>query len=875
MRTRLPPRTFRAGELAPWLDGLSNEVTQQGCRTLENFLVRKNGQASQRPGSYYVADTKSDGEAVLVPVTIDDDNSYVLEIGDGYTRFFNDHAPVLSGGTAYEITSPWSAADLSSLDTCYIPSEKALYIAHPSYAMRKLAWTSDASWALGETQIWALPDIAVVNTRGKVMYSDDLANWEFSKIDATGILTMRRAAYGKKTYIAGSIYGEVFTSEDLTTWVKTLDTDAESDYNDLAASPNGDVIWVQDRDTGGATGSSIMYVSRDDGTTWATLTPPNLSVPFYAVGYDSTLDRYRVAGTSVGAYTSNLSLWTTVTEITNDGALCVRCENNVWFRGSVSKLWWASSVTAPWTVAISVTGVQWNDVAGGSIGGANLWVAIAEVNSSDGKIYTSSNGSTWTLAASVAPSLHSLVYTKNGFYGFGDLITTSLRNYYHSDDGVTWVSTTLTPNYAPGASFAAHSNDQTKEDFGDANHRPANITVHEGRLILGGTTNEPSTLWGSKTSRFGNFYLGDYANNAWSYDVGGERNVDIQWVVGGLGGILVGTRSAEGILVGSDSEGITPNTAQFKWLSTFGSSSIQPVRAGNTVVFVQRGGEIVRGYRLDMTWQSPELTALADHIAKGGIAEIDHQEDPQQIVWFVRKDGQLLALTMDGQVVAWSRIVTDGEIESVAVVPTSSAEDEVWCIVKRTVGGATKRFVEYFAPIAPEDKQHAHYLDAGVFLSGTTTVQTVGSLTHLIGKVVDALVDGTRVVSGLTVAAAGTISLAPFSGTQVHAGLPFTGTLRTMRMDYGSPWGSGAGLNRRANDLMVWVHDSLAGAKFGPTASASESIVYDSSTTLNTQVAKVNFPGQWDRDNYIWCVVRDPRPFTLVAMAPDAETGDR
>ena len=54
---------------------------------------------------------------------------------------------------------------------------------------------------------------------------------------------------------------------------------------------------------------------------------------------------------------------------------------------------------------------------------------------------------------------------------------------------------------------------------------------------------------------------------------------------------------------------------------------------------------------------------------------------------------------------AWSRLTThdntsQSSFESVAVISTPFEEDQIWCIVNRTIGGETVRYVEYFAPRA-------------------------------------------------------------------------------------------------------------------------------------------------------------------------------
>ena len=54
MRVKPSPRNFGFGELSPRLDGIANEVTARGCRTLENWIVGKRGEAIRRPGTFHV-----------------------------------------------------------------------------------------------------------------------------------------------------------------------------------------------------------------------------------------------------------------------------------------------------------------------------------------------------------------------------------------------------------------------------------------------------------------------------------------------------------------------------------------------------------------------------------------------------------------------------------------------------------------------------------------------------------------------------------------------------------------------------------------------------------------------------------------------------
>jgi hypothetical protein len=878
MRTRPAPRTFRSGELAPWLDGITNELTQAGCRTLENFIVRKQGQITRRPGTFFVNEVKDSADAtVLVPVTIDDDNSYVLELGDEYIRFYKNHARITYTGTTtiYEVTSPWSTGDVSDLRWSYDQNNKAMiFSCGGTCPLKKLSWVSDADWTLNDYQIYPSRDMLFQDRGGRIIHSADGEQFQNAKIKEDAA-TIWGIAYGKQNLLAVGTSIVNLSSGDLDLWVQVSDKNYSTR---VAGNEFGEFIATS--------GTSLLLYSSDDGLTFTEIATGNLDKLRYAVTYSPLLRAWKTGGASVTEYSFDPSTtWTSITfsghilDIAENGTLWVACGN--------PSIYYSASTAAPWSIGFTQTGTTWEGIAHGKTESGDLWLAAGGiVAGGGGRIYASTNGMTWTSAISgTMNNFQAVAFHGHLFYILQSLNTTSSVPYlWVTADGVSYTTLTINLRGVLGTKSAIKTDwNNIYEYFDSENHYPKNLCFHEGRLILGPTDNDPATIWASKVNHLENYYLGEFSDEAWSYKISSERNVDIQWMMGGLGGIVVGTRTAEGIMLGSQEEGITPNTAQFRWLSTFGSANIQPVRVNNAIVFIQRGGEIVRGYIPQANaYESPELTFFADHIGKGGLTSIDRQEDPQNIVYFTRTDGQLAALTMETGLIAWTRIkpastsLSVGIVESIAVIPTGGAEDEVWQVVNRKVSAGTKRYIEYYDSLAVSSLADAHYVDCGVNPTSTVTFANVGALTHLAGEIVDALIDGTRWVSGLTVAAAGTIAITPYSGTNIHAGLPYRSYLQTMRGDYGSPWGDGAGLNKRTNDLLVWVHDSSALATFGPTTTAAtEVIAYPSSTTLVTDVVKVNFPGQWDRDNYIWCIITDPRPFTLVAMAPDSETGDR
>ena len=70
-------------------------------------------------------------------------------------------------------------------------------------------------------------------------------------------------------------------------------------------------------------------------------------------------------------------------------------------------------------------------------------------------------------------------------------------------------------------------------------------------------------------------------------------------------------------------------------------------------------------------------------------------KSPIPIVWQVSSSGKLLGLTYvpEQQIGAWHQHDTDGTFESVACVSEGN-DDVTYCVVKRTINGASKRYVE-------------------------------------------------------------------------------------------------------------------------------------------------------------------------------------
>jgi hypothetical protein len=94
---------FSAGELSKLLIGRVDIAKYlNGVDTLENFLIQLQGGISRRPGSRYLASTKDNGVARLMPFQYSADQDYVMELGDAYARFYSNAGSLIDIDTGYD-----------------------------------------------------------------------------------------------------------------------------------------------------------------------------------------------------------------------------------------------------------------------------------------------------------------------------------------------------------------------------------------------------------------------------------------------------------------------------------------------------------------------------------------------------------------------------------------------------------------------------------------------------------------------------------------------------------------------------------------------------------------------------------------------------
>ena len=447
-----------------------------------------------------------------------------------------------------------------------------------------------------------------------------------------------------------------------------------------------------------------------------------------------------------------------------------------------------------------------------------------------------------------------------------------------ADNNWTFSTPTLTGSPSPAL------NDTT-------NNYPGVVTFFEQRLVFGATNNNPQTLWFSKNGDYENFTTGIADDDALVYTIASNQVNAIRYL-SATRVLTIGTTGGEYVLTATSDGPVTPTTTLIRKYSNYGSAAVEPVQVADVTLFVQRGGRKVREFRYvgDINvsaYQAPDITIVAEHITAGGLTAFAYQQEPDGVIWAIRADGTLLGVTYrrEEEVVAWHKHIVGGEfdggqaiVESIATLPSDTGEDELYMIVKRTINGATKRYVELMRPFDFGGvTTGAFFVDCGLRYEGTAT-GTLSGLYHLEGETVTILANGAthpdREVTG------GGITLA-YNSTTAAVGYNYTSSMQTMRIEAGSADGTSQGKPKRIHAVTLRLLETV-GIEVGNSAGENDrvffrdsSMLMDEAVPLFTGDKDIEFPGGYDDDDRLYVRQTQPLPMSVLALFPRMNTFDK
>jgi hypothetical protein len=860
---------FTAGEVSPFMYGrIDVNKYFNGAKKLRNMIVKPQGGTVRRSGTRYVNATKTSSKKSRVrKFVFSDVQAYVLEFGDLYVRIYRNGGIVESSpGVAVEVVTPYTENDLA--DLTFAQSADVLYISHGSYQTQKLTRTSHTSWTLstysptdgpylntdvsgklmnielvtdvttlvsnlaGITTAIASAALFVVGDVGKyveyIRFTDSTANPHYSLllvtaytsnvqvsvtaqdssvIDATGITITFTAGHVDSTsflFNASSV-GKFIRLTASQAWYQitavTTSLRASATAVSIVSYGGGTTVKLQNAFVGGDVNKFVEY---SEGQRWhlaKILTVPSFTnvtvkVIDQLLLYDETVD------VNFGSGTTNISITSTSAGIFKPGDV------GKYIRAAESQKW-----------AIITDYVNSSKVTGDVVTLYTYTFPSVKMTLRDDRVITVRLRSTESL------------------FDFTDT-SRQVRLQFGAQWRYVTISSIVSPTQVTGVidDFIPYDTNNANDLFngGQADSFrmgawssstgwPSIVSFHDQRLVFGRTSTEPQTIWATVTGSYEDMAPTQADStvldtNAITVTIASGKSNPITWIETGPV-LLVGTIGAEfQVKPSSLSKGLAPTNISVLPQTSFGS--IDPAdaqRFGSSVLFIQRGGTKVREMIYDFNidaFNSKDLTIISEHILRdnGGAIASAFQTQPTGILWVVLANGKLAGLTYerDQDVISWHlhEVGGSGVVESITTIP-GDTNDDVYLIVKRTIAGSVKRYVERIEVDFDTNSGHlrkdAFFVDSGLTYSGVPAT-TITGLSHLNGAEVQVLADGIYV--GLKTVAGGQITLTT-AASKVSVGFSSTAVIGSLEYEGGSPAGTSQGKTKRIPEVVIRVKDSL------------------------------------------------------------------
>lgn len=503
----------------------------------------------------------------------------------------------------------------------------------------------------------------------------------------------------------------------------------------------------------------------------------------------------------------------------------------------------------------------------------------------------------------------------NGGAGFASTDVGRLIRFKDPANNWTWLQITAWTSTTqvtatirgPNASAGTATVNWRLGVWSDTTGWPGCVTFFEDRLCWAGSPGSPQRIDMSKSSDYENMAptaaAGTVADdNAVAVTLNSNDVQVIRWMGSDEKGLIAGTTSAEWIVRPSaTSAALSPTNVSAKPSTYYGSANLQPVKAGKATLFTQRAGrklrELAYVYEVD-GFRSPNMSFLAEHATLSGVKDMAYQQEPQSVVWMPREDGVLAGFTYerDQKVLGWHRHILGGYsnagltaaplVESVCVIPSADGtRDEVWMVVKRYIGGRSRRYIEYMTKPwergdAAEDAIHQ---DCALTYDGSATTTITGAH-HLAGETVKIMADGAA-HPDVVVTANGAITLQA-AASVVQIGYGYNSDGQMLRPEAGSQDGTAQGKPMRTHQTTFRFHDTAGietGANFNATGLGSLKPVIFRQSTDTTGAAvplfsgdkEIPWDGGWTTENYHCWRNSSVFPHTILAVAPRLNTSDK
>lgn len=870
------------------------------AETQTNFMARKLGPMSLRPGLQYIGGTASNNKAKFLPFIFATDDVALIELTDVLMRVWVDDAVITRASVATAVTNGgfdtdltgWTDSDESGATSSWATGGYMQLVGDgTNHAIREQTLTV----AGGDQNVEHA--LRIVIERGPVIcrvgsssggdeyvsetYLDEgIHSLAFTPTGASVYVQLKSAL--KRITLVDSVQIEASGAMTITApW-------AIADLFSICWDQSGDIVYV------GVNGYQQHKIERRSSTSWSlvkylvddgpfradnfspiTITPSGLSGNITLTASDSLFQSTQVGGiwriTSSGQTVSaSISAENTFTNT----ILVTGVETQRIFQITISGIAGGSVVTLQRSFD-SDTG-PWEDVTTYS-------ADAGPVSYDDGL----DNQITWYR-----------IGIKTGEYGSGTT-TVELAYAVGSIDGIVRI-TAYSSATSVSAEVLYELGDTEATDlwaegrWSDYRGWPAAPALYEGRLWWAGK----DILYGTVSDGFASLDpLIDGDSGPIVRSIGSGPVDVVNWLLA-LQRLIVGTQGTE-FTAKSNSldEPVTPTNISIKPTSTRGSSPVHAVKVDKTGIYVQLGGTRVNEVLWDTgdyEYTSKDLCELVPDLFTSAdedryVVSIAVQRKPDTRVHCVRADGTVAVAIFDPaeNVLCWLNIESDGAsgfIEDVVVLPPTLGrdEDQVYYVVKRTVNGSTVRYLEKWAlELECVGGNVNKQADSFVAYEGVGATTSLSGLSHLEGE--EVVVWGNGKDLGTKTVSSGAISGLSEAVTNAVVGLAYTAQYKSAKLSQVSELGTALTMPKNVARLgCILENTHYQGLQYGRDFSNLNDLpvivegVTQAADTIYAakDIRSFAFDGIWDPDARVCLQAAAPRPATVLAIAVDLKVNE-
>jgi hypothetical protein len=818
-------RSFASGEISPELHGRVdlNKYTD-GLAKCRNFITLPHGPARNRVGTEFVKEVSNSAKKTrLIPFSYNNTQTFAIELGAGFFRWHSAGATLLAGTpTAWNSGTAYAIGDMSlsggrnyyciKAHTNQVPPNATYWYAMPTDGTYEIpnSYAEADLFDIHYTQSADVLTLVHPSYPAAELRRYGATNWQLANISFASTVTA-------PTSVTATTSGPGGGTPVVQTYVATAVSNNNNLEESLASS---------------AAGAGQTYT-----ITGVTQANPGVLTTSVAHG--------RVAGDMV-----QISGVVGMTQLNG---------NTYWVNSvpTSTTMTLQTSATGGWISNILDTTAFTAYASGGTLTAGGAYVDLTVT------------GNKVTIAGTVASDIARVNVYKlsNGLYGLiGQALPTGGTFTFEDKNITADVSRTvpIPEKNAPNSS---------------ASYYPGAVGYFEQRRFFGGFSGAPQTVISTRsgTESNVNYHIPTVADDRLALRIAAREASTVRHIVP-INNIILLTPTSEFKLSSTDGGAITGSTIQVRPQAYIGANNVQPLVVGGSVLYAQSRGGRVR--EMAYTWQtqtyvSNDISIMAPHLFDYyNIVDMCFQRAPHPIVWCVNDQGLLLGMTYvpEQQVSSWHWHDTDGVFESCCTI-TESNEDYLYLVVKRTINGSTKRYVERmrsrnFATLADN-----FFVDCGLTYSGAATT-TITGLSHLEGKTVSVLGDGA--VMPQCVVASGSITLST-AVSKAQIGLPITSDLETLPMAYPAN-DFGQGRPKNVNKVFLRVVNSsgvFAGPDFTNLVQYAQRTteVYGSPPALRNDEIEIVLDNAWGTSGQVCIRQTDPLPLTIVSATLEVAVG--